>query len=94
MTQAELGRRIDRNPVWVSRYFDAAYDADLDTLARMAEALGHTLFEVLDLTGDEGEQRMNELYRTLSPSKRKLVVSLLEGMLSDPPKARRSSGTR
>lgn len=84
MTQAELGRRIDRNDVWVSRYFDCAYDADLDTLARMALALGHTLYELLDLRSDPTEQQLLDVYRALSPQRRALAIETLSAMIPAP----------
>lgn len=94
ITQAELAKRIDRNSVWISRYFDAAYDADLDTLAKMADALGHTLYELFDIKTDAKEQALIDAYRALSPQNRSLAIQTLQAMIPAPRGARKSRDTR
>lgn len=82
MTQAEFGRRIGRNDSWVSRYFDENHDADLDTIAKMAEACGHTIFQALDSQPDSTEAEVIERWRLLKPSSRKLALELLRDWTS------------
>jgi transcriptional regulator with XRE-family HTH domain len=78
MTQAALASKIGRNPVWISRYLDNAYDADLDTLATMAAAFGRTLTELLGedaIPTDENE--MIERFRSLESAQRDLAMRML-----------------
>lgn len=83
MTQAEFGRRIGRNDSWVSRYFDENHDADLDTIARMAEACGHTLYEVLDAVPPADEGDLIEAYRGLPKTERPTAIRVLQLMTGD-----------
>lgn len=94
MTQADFAKRIGRNPVWVSRYLDAAYDADLDTLNKMATALGHTLYELFNVREDADERTLIEAYRALSPANRALGIATLRAMIPAPRKPPRSRDTR
>lgn len=83
MTQAEFGRKINRNSVWVSRYFDQYYDADLDTLRKMAEACGHTLYELLDAVPSEEEADLISAYRALPKAERPTAIRVLQLMTGD-----------
>jgi transcriptional regulator with XRE-family HTH domain len=78
LTQHEFGAAIGRNDAWVSRYFDEAYDADLDTLADMARAVGHTLNELLDAFPSDKEGALLTAYRELPPSSRELLLRQAE----------------
>jgi transcriptional regulator with XRE-family HTH domain len=78
ITQAALAQRVGRNPVWISRYLDNAYDADLDTLKQLAEALGRTLTELLGHDpppSEEGE--LLERFRSLEPQQRRELMNFL-----------------
>lgn len=83
MTQAEFGRRIGRNDSWVSRYFDENHDADLDTIAKMAEATGHTIYEVLDATPPADEGDLIEAYRSIPKGERPTAIRVLQLMTGD-----------
>jgi transcriptional regulator with XRE-family HTH domain len=83
MTQRELAERIERNPVWISRYFDDAYDASLDTLERMAVALGHTLNELLGEVPSDAEGELIERFRACDPESRALVLQMLRKWTPD-----------
>lgn len=86
MTQAALAEKIGRNPVWISRYLDEAYDADLDTLKKFAEALGRSLN---DLLGPDAppieESEVLERFRALAldPNARDLVMKMLRTLTPD-----------
>ena len=80
MSQAEFGRRIGRNDSWVSRYFDENHDADLDTIARMADACGHTIFEVLDALPSSAEADLIAAYRKILPADRPTAIRTLQLM--------------
>lgn len=81
MKQAELGRRIGRDDVWISRYFDGRYyDADLDTLKKMADACGHTLFELFDVLPDDEEGKLIAAFRKLLISDRDTAVKVVVAM--------------
>lgn len=89
MSQAEFGRRIGRNDSWVSRYFDENHDADLDTVARMAEACGHTIFELLDATPPADEGEVISAYRGIPRADRGTALRTLQLMSAEPMPARR-----
>jgi transcriptional regulator with XRE-family HTH domain len=76
MTQAELGERIGRNQEWVSRYL-GGLNADLQTLHQIAGVFGHSLIALLDLPKDPEEARLVELYRSMPPEARPVLLELL-----------------
>jgi transcriptional regulator with XRE-family HTH domain len=80
MTQAEFGRRIGRNDSWVTRYLDENHDADLDTIKKMAEACGHTLYAVLDAVPPDDEGEVIELYRSIRKEGRQTARDALKLM--------------
>lgn len=80
MTQAEFGRRIGRNDSWVTRYLDENHDADLDTIEKMAQALGHTLYEVLDTVPPNDEGEVIETYRSIRKEGRQTARDALKLM--------------
>ena len=83
MTQAELGERIGKNQAWMSRYLSAEFDADFETLERMATVFGHTLHALLDLPHDPYEARLLEHVRKMSPTSRENLLMFLEGLQSN-----------
>lgn len=89
MSQAEFGRKIGRNDSWVSRYFDENHDADLDTVARMAEACGHTIFEVLDALPPADEGDVLTAYRRIPRADRGTALRTLQLMTGDAMPARK-----
>lgn len=95
MSQAEFGRRIGRNDSWVSRYFDGNHDADLDTIARMCEATGHTIYEVLDALPPADEGDVLTAYRQIPRADRGTALRSLQLMSGDAmpaPKRKRRAG--
>jgi transcriptional regulator with XRE-family HTH domain len=94
ITQAKLSTDVGVSQTWVSQYKSGDQGADIDQLEAMARAFGHTLNELFDLRPDPKEQQLLDAYRALPVSKRGLAISALEAMLPDPPKKRKSSGTR
>lgn len=94
ITQTDVAQALQKDQTWVSRYKLGKQQADLDDLAAMARAYGHTLTELLDLQPDATEQRLLDAFRSLPVHKRALAVQTLEMMLPDPPKQKkRSRGT-
>lgn len=77
MTQTALAERIGRNQAWMSRYLDGEFDTDLETLDRLAQVFGHTLFELLDASVDPTEAEVIERWRALRPSGRQIVLDVL-----------------
>lgn len=93
MTQTALAETIGRNQAWMSRYLDAEFDTDLDTLERMAKAFGHTLFELLDTPQNQIEFEVIERWRALRPSGRKIVLDVLrEWSPGEPVRTRTRNG--
>jgi transcriptional regulator with XRE-family HTH domain len=82
ITQVELAARIGRTQVWISRYLKAEFNADLETLHRMAGAFGHTLTELLDLPQDATESKLLEAYRAMPPKLRADFLRLFESLVS------------
>jgi len=77
-TQTAVAESIGRNQAWMSRYLDAEFDTDLDTLDKLAHAFGHSLFHLLDVHPDVEEQAVLEKFRAMDATARATVVSLLE----------------
>ena len=77
MTQTTLADNIGRNQAWMSRYLDGEFDTDLETLERLAQAFGHTLFELLDTPANITEAEVIERWRALKPSARRLLLDVL-----------------
>jgi transcriptional regulator with XRE-family HTH domain len=78
ITQVNLAEQIGRNQAWMSRYLAGDFDADLETLRKIAQVFGHnlaTLFNIPLLNPDETE--LLELYRALGAESRKIAKSLL-----------------
>jgi transcriptional regulator with XRE-family HTH domain len=66
VTQTELAERIGRNQAWMSRYLKGEFDADLDTLQKIAACFGFSLIALLDLPRDPHEARLVEEFRNTS----------------------------
>lgn len=85
-TQVQLGQKIGRNQAWMSRYLDEdpmadrIETADLDTLALIAKAFGHSLFHLLDVPSDPVEAEVSEIYRALRPEARPIVLASMKLM--------------
>lgn len=77
-TQTHFGERIGRNQAWMSRYLDAEFDADLDTLTKMADAQQLTLWQLLDVSAtDASEEELVRRFRALTPIRRELVLNMV-----------------
>lgn len=76
-TQTHLAEQIGRNQAWMSRYLAAEYDADLETLRRMALVFGHTLTSLLGLPSDPDEAEVVGLYRALTREHRAIWLQML-----------------
>jgi len=77
VTQTELAERVGRNQAWMSRYLKGEFDADLDTLAKIAACFGFTLIALLDLPRDPHEARLVEEFRALPPRGRASLLDFL-----------------
>lgn len=78
MTQAQLGERIGRKPTWISRYENQQLNADLATIARMAQVFDQTLFAALDVPQDVMERDVMERFRLIHTDQRQFVLQLLD----------------
>jgi transcriptional regulator with XRE-family HTH domain len=83
-TQADLGRDIGRNQSWMSRYLDGEFDADLDTLQRIAFAFDHTLTALLNVPGDAPGDEAREHFNALRKQTRDLALSVLKDWANPP----------
>lgn len=77
VTQVELAERIGRNQAWMSRYLNAEFDANFETLQKIAECFGFTLIALLDLPRDPHEARLIEEFRALPPRGRASLLDFL-----------------
>lgn len=77
VTQTELADRIGRNQAWMSRYLKGEFDADLETLQKIAQTFGFTLIALLDLPSNPHEARLMEEFRALTPRGRSSLLDFL-----------------
>lgn len=77
ITQTTLSVRIGRNQAWTSRYLGGEFDADLETLQKIALVFGHSLTTLLDIPKDPEEAALTMAYRALTPDARRLALDLL-----------------
>jgi len=77
-TQTELCARIGKNQAWMTRYLRGKFNADLETLQKIARAFGHpginALFDLPEL--DDAERRLLEDVRALPVTGRSLVAQM------------------
>lgn len=78
ITQTTLSERIGRNQAWMSRYLAAGFDADMDTLEKMARVFGHPFTALFNLPVDPDESALITAYRALPPQARKIAINLLQ----------------
>jgi len=79
VTQQAICHRVGVTQPWLSRYLHGKVDADVDTLAKLADAFGHSIAALFTVPGDHpDEQRLIERYRALSPKARAIVQGLLD----------------
>src|SRR5262245_3966203 len=79
VTQGDVAIRIGRTPGWLSRYLNADFDADLETLRAFAAAFEQPFGALFDEPGDNpAETQLIERWRILPPESRALVLKLLE----------------
>ena len=77
LTQEQVGKEIGRNAVWISRYENEYFNADLETLTRLASVFGHSLFEVLDVSSNTVEGELTAIFRTISAPRRRIVLGIM-----------------
>jgi transcriptional regulator with XRE-family HTH domain len=79
MTQKQLGELCGKNTVWISRYENEYFNADLNTLRALAEAFNRSIFAALDVrAGDAAELRLVEGFRAIRrPAARAMVMTLV-----------------
>ena len=90
ITQTDLGQRIGRTQPWVSRYLKAEFDANLETLNRIAMVFGLTLGQLVGLRADPAEATLLDLYRNLPPSTRASLIDVVREMSARARRGRRS----
>jgi transcriptional regulator with XRE-family HTH domain len=90
VSQAQLSAQVGKTQGWMSRYLHEEFDADLETLQKMAQVFGHSIISLLDTPSDPDEARFIELFRCISPATRDAIVLLLE-TFARPPRQRRRS---
>jgi transcriptional regulator with XRE-family HTH domain len=78
ITQTNLAERIGRNQAWMSRYLAGDYDADLETLQKIALVFGHSLSTMLELPKDPEEAALLSAYRALRQEARVLALNVLQ----------------
>ena len=78
ITQVALAARVGRNQAWMSRYLGGAFDADLETLQKIAQVFGHTLTSMLEVPKDPEEAAIVSAYRALRPQARVIALHLLQ----------------
>lgn len=93
-TQADLGRDIGRNQAWMSRFLDGEFDADLDTLQRIAVAFEHDITALLDAPKPGPDAEALSLFRALRPASRALALELLREWAHPPVTRGRSRARR
>ena len=77
VTQTELADRIGRNQAWMSRYLKGEFDADMETLQKIAGIFGFSLIALLNLPTDPHEARLVEEFRALPPRGRASLLDFL-----------------
>jgi transcriptional regulator with XRE-family HTH domain len=79
LTQADVAVKIGRTPGWLSRYLNADFNADLETLRAFAAAFGLPFGALFDEPGDNpAETRLLEDWRALPPESRTMLSNLAE----------------
>jgi transcriptional regulator with XRE-family HTH domain len=78
LTQTELAARVGRNQAWMSRYLHGHFDADLETLQKMAKVFGSSLAQVLQVPSDPEEAALIAAYRALRYDSRKIALEMLQ----------------
>ena len=78
-TQADVAVRIGRTPGWLSRYLNADFDADLETLRAFTAAFNQPFGALFDEPGDNpAETQLVEHWRSLPPESRVMLSKLAE----------------
>lgn len=77
LNQTDLATAIGQNQPWVNRYLKGALKADLETLARIAQAFDQPLATLLDQPPPKSDAPVLEMYRALSPKQQTLIRKLL-----------------
>jgi transcriptional regulator with XRE-family HTH domain len=91
-SQTQLAIVIGRNGPWMSRYLAGEYNADLETLRRIALVFGHTVGTLLTMPVDPDEAETVALIRSLGPDDRQTILKLLRSWTGVDRSSRRRSG--
>lgn len=91
MTQPALAAAIGQNQPWVNRYLKGTLKADLETLARIAQAFDQPLAALLDAPPAKPDAVILEHYRALAPDLQTLVRKLLRALTQGGTAARAAS---
>lgn len=76
--QQTLAERIGRNQPWVTRYLKGEFNADLDTLNKIAHAFGHSLAALVDQPRDPLDAQMLEEFHAAPLDVRLRMIELLQ----------------
>lgn len=87
-TQTALAAQIGRNEPWMSRYLSGEFNADLDTLKKIAEAFDHTLAALFQAPQDPDVARLVAFYLDARLEDRKMLLQVAE-RFARPARARR-----
>lgn len=84
MSQRELASRLQIAPTTLNGYIKNNHEPDCETLIKIAEVFNVSLDHLLSYSSKHKPEEMKLLddFRTLSPSQKELVVSLVETMLN------------
>lgn len=78
-SQAEVAIRIGRSSGWLSRYLNADFNADLETLRAFAAAFNQPFGALFDEPGENpAETALITHWRTLPPESRLMLSKLAE----------------
>lgn len=87
-TQVSLANSINRKQAWMSRYLGGEYDADLETLRKIAAVFGRQISALFDTPSDPEIAELVSHYNALPASGRGLVLDLVRELAGE--SARRS----
>jgi transcriptional regulator with XRE-family HTH domain len=91
-SQTHLATAIGRNEPWMSRYLAGEYNADLETLRRIALVFGHSVGTMLTMPVDPDEAETVALIRSLAPDDRQTILKLLRSWTGVGRRSRKRSG--
>jgi transcriptional regulator with XRE-family HTH domain len=78
LTQPALAEAIGQNQPWVNRYLKGTLKADLETVARIAQAFDSSVTALLDMPPPKSDAPLLEAYHALPPERQTLVRKIIE----------------